>query len=259
MKKSLLLLILFYALTVKSQYYSFSKSFGTYTDLYGATVIVNDDWFRIDAAIKVPFSFKYWGVDIIDSIYLDALASISVNNKRQHEIAPLVAVLSSRGVNKSPVSYLIEGTTPNRVFKIQFKNTGFLFDSPGLTDSANFQFWLYEASNIIEFRYGPNKVKPGSWSLGSGAAVFMSDSTHSKFLGLKSDPSNPFIVTKDTTINSTLNGMPSNGFVYRFTPSSFPTGIGNNNIRIDFDGGKVSLPSNVEITSFSIYNIVLTP
>jgi len=59
----------------------------------------------------------------------------------------------------SPISYKTEGVAPHRIAKIQYKNAGFLCDTTHHS-FINFQVWLYEDSNIIEYRYGPQLVDP---------------------------------------------------------------------------------------------------
>ncbi len=65
----------------------------------------------------------------------------------------------------SPISYAIEGQPGSRIFKLEWKNVGFYYEleSGGLMGNRiSFQMWLYEGSNIIEYRYGPNSIKNGS-------------------------------------------------------------------------------------------------
>lgn len=58
----------------------------------------------------------------------------------------------------SPISYTLSGPAGDQIFKLEWKNVGFYEDgseNDGVTtDFANYQMWLYESENVIEFRYG---------------------------------------------------------------------------------------------------------
>lgn len=63
------------------------------------------------------------------------------------------------GTNNPPAGHIyqkIDGTAPNRICKIEWRNVGFYLDPTG-TMRMNFQMWLYETSNRIEYRYGPSE------------------------------------------------------------------------------------------------------
>lgn len=60
-------------------------------------------------------------------------------------------------ISKSPISYVIDGTVGNRIVKIEWSNVGFLEDTTE-EDFMNFQVWLYEAGNVIEYRYGAKQI-----------------------------------------------------------------------------------------------------
>jgi Secretion system C-terminal sorting domain len=65
----------------------------------------------------------------------------------------------------SPISYAIEGQAGSRIFKLEWKNVGFYneFDAGGqMGNRISFQMWLYEGTNVIEYRYGPNSIKDES-------------------------------------------------------------------------------------------------
>ncbi len=63
------------------------------------------------------------------------------------------------GTNNPPAGHIyqkLDGVAPNRICKIEWRNVGFFLDPSG-TMRMNFQMWLYETSNRIEFRYGPSE------------------------------------------------------------------------------------------------------
>ena len=58
---------------------------------------------------------------------------------------------------QSSISYLTEGNPGERIFKLEWKNSGF-YNSNTADNQISFQMWLYETSNDIEFRFGPGSI-----------------------------------------------------------------------------------------------------
>src|SRR5690606_21816877 len=72
---------------------------------------------------------------------------------------------SQNGSALSPISYKVEGTTGNRILKLEIKNAGLEseIDPQNPTSSTstlylNYQIWLYEADDAIEYHFGPNNI-----------------------------------------------------------------------------------------------------
>ncbi len=252
MKNVFLLFFIASAFILKAQNYSFTKSTGTYVNLAGTTIVANNNWTAISAGIKFPFPFKFWGNSLPDSIYVDDFGSISLDNNYNDDISFFFEDLNSRGTGKSIVSYKVEGVTPNRIFKLEYMNVGFDGNLPSLTDSANVQCWMYETSNIIEFRYGPGKVKASTWADG-GAYVDMTDIITTKIISIEGDPANPTVNKTDLINMAPLNGMPVNGTIYKFTPN---TGVGINNltVKLDVSRNKILLHSSLEVITVTLCN-----
>lgn len=246
----------------KAQFYAFAKSTGTYTELSGATTLLNGNWDDFSMSFKTPFTFRYFTLNIFDSIEVTDWAGIYFNNINNGLFDIYSTNLNSRGNNKSPVSYLTTGITPNRILKVQYKNAGFVADAPNFSDSVNFQLWIYETSNIIEFRYGPNQVKSTSFNGENGPYVQVADplSISTNFIVLEGNPASPTVRTSNIASSTTLNGSPANGTIYRFTPSQFHTGITdkqNNQSNISaIDKVVILSMSGQIITSFSGNEIV---
>ncbi len=162
-KSVIILLLIFFASNLKAQYYQFAKSTGTYTELTGATSLINTNWDDFSVKFKTPFVFRFFAMNINDSIEVTDWSGIYFNNINNGYFDFYSVELNSRGAGKSEVSYKIEGTLPNRIIKIQFHNAGFLADAPNFPDSVNVQVWIYETTYLLEFRYGPNSVKKASY------------------------------------------------------------------------------------------------
>lgn len=250
MKKLILLLTLGLAVTSKAQFYSGSTYKTTYSNLTGATVLYNNNWDDFKKPIKLPFEIKYWDDKLTDSIYLRSFGTLSLNTFYSGHISFISATMRSRGAGKTSVNYLVSGNAPNRILKIEFKNAGFSDDGPNFNDSVNVQCWLYETSNIIEFRYGPNSVKPSTWDKNEGTIGIVNKAV-SKLVSMEGTPSNPYINT-NIMIVTRLDGLPPNGTVYKFTPST--GGIKEIPTRINIIDGKISLPSNTDVKAILIYN-----
>ena len=234
-------------------FYSFTKSTGTYSNLTSSSIIENGNWKDVTKGIKMPFSFNYWGTPIGDSLFIDDFGSLSLTNDFLDEINFLNDDLDSRGLGKSPISYKVTGSAPNRILMIEYQNAGFSADV-NLKDSVNAQCWLYETSNIIEFRYGPNFVKSTTWTDG-GAFVGIADGSFTKGILLSGNPSKP-TVNEDITNFVTLTGTPLAGTIYTFTPSKTAK-LSKIYVKINSERNKAFIASSESenILSLKIFNI----
>jgi hypothetical protein len=166
--------------------------------------------------------------------------------------------LSSRGANMSEVSYKVEGTSPNRIFKLQFFNTSLKSSAPLINDSINIQVWIYETSNIIEFRYGAGTVGVDDWSdAGPFTALLnpVNPTPPTSFMFIEGSTTNPTVNTNDANNATSLMGLPASGTIYRFTPSQFKSGINSTSVKINVIQNKISLPANVEVKQINIINM----
>jgi hypothetical protein len=201
-------------------------------------------WDDENWGIPMPFSFKIDGVPT-SKFYIPANSAGPATDTMGtvNSFIPLgVADLLDRGTTTplSPIRYAVEGTAPSRIFKVEYWNAGFLnpLDTvvsalPG--DSVNFQMWVYETSDIIEFHYGDNHITAPSlvFFIGNGPLVGYArqiDDTGGieKLYMLTGDPAAPDMdSTTDFTGATLLNEMPAKGTVYRFTPRSSGTSVSN--------------------------------
>ena len=65
----------------------------------------------------------------------------------------------------SPISYTTTGIAGSRICKIQVSNAGFYGENNQNGTSVsfiNYQLWLYETTNDIEFRYGSVSIQTPS-------------------------------------------------------------------------------------------------
>jgi len=124
-------------------------------------------------------------------------------------------------------------------------------DSLGHPDSASMQYWLYETTNEIEFRYGPNSVKASSFTF-PGIFVGLLNSTSTKIINLGNNPANPTVNTTNLTTPSFLNGLPEAGTIYKFSPTL--TGINKIATTYKINTGATLTTTMEGIKSVIIYN-----
>ncbi len=145
--------------------YVWSQTTGVYTEITGGTVhgtASNDD--TSFNAVPIGFTFNYNGVDYTQvSIQSNGFAAMgaSVSNSytplssgaTNNVLSALGRDLQGNGTTSQLMS-LMEGTAPNRVFTIQWKDYK-RWGSSYVGDSFNFQIKLHETTNVVEYVYGP--------------------------------------------------------------------------------------------------------
>jgi len=284
MKKSLILMaIIFVNLQINAQQiYSFSYFTDAYTDLSGSTVLNDSTWDDPGYVIPVGFSFPFF-----DSTYTNIVVNptgygswltptnyIPLNgNVPQPIILPISTDLIDRGYNTttwsedgntlSPISYLTEGTSGNRILKIEYKNAGFYDDldnTSASNDSINFQVWLYETGDV-EYRYG-SRGGITNYLTEVGIYPFYNYSNEVPTdVGMEVDGSMNSPIANMGTSYPSLNLDVNNGMVYRFSYgfvnvesnildgeiSIFPNPV-SSELRINYN-------NNVTINSISISNV----
>ena len=271
MKTSLITIILFLAsINLKAQHYTFDASTSSYEDLDHSTSL-NDTmtWQNPHFSIPIGFDFNLYN-KTIQKIILNGFGrggSLTSNHKGIYTL--LIAYgsdLVDRGYNmvadtitpesKSNISYQLDSVNHKKILKIQWKNVGFypeLADDSISSDYVNFQLWLYEGSNDIEWHFGPNRISKPSLCYnnysGTYIALFpMFDHGINAVLGkgyvLTGDPTNPEVLWVDNQNPHHINGTIPNGTIYRFRRKSI--GIANDTL------SKIILSPNPVYNSFSL-------
>jgi hypothetical protein len=234
--------------------YAFTAVGGTYNALSSGTTNVSvhtassDD--AISNAINLGFTFKFAGVDysqikVSSNGWLTFNTAITVaeplnawiemNNQRP-TLFPLWDNLQNRVIPR----YRVDGTAPNRIFKLEWSQSEWNFNSNGNTIS--FQVWLYETSNVIEYIYnqGGTAVNAGSASIG----IFDHNGKH---LALNNSGTSPTAL--NTILTTNISTKPANGQIYRFTPPLF------NSQFISFNtGAQVWCPGETRSVSVTVKN-----
>lgn len=222
--------------------YTFNLQTAAYTPLTGAISLNNNTiWDDPSFTIPMPFGFTVQG-EQVDSLLLDGLGGNLVGIRNGSAIvtivAPFDADLIDRGydssISLSPISYRVDGSAGNRILKVEWKEAGSFAeyaDSGGvLSMYISFQAWIYEGSNIIEYRYGANTINN---------PVLFYDGENGAFIGtaivdgasaipnlLNGSAASP---TLSLTL-SAINGTPASGTVYRFTPIGGSSSVSENSL-----------------------------
>gem|GEM_PF-964505 len=119
------------------------------------------------------------------------------------------------------IKYKLTGTAPNRILKIEFHDLQFYINLEG---NLIYQVWIYENSNVIEFRYGdPTDTGDetavwGDWSDTNGLSIGLNgDRAQDYFMSIT--PGDPPTYSFDVANNGIRSHADIySGLVYRFTP-----------------------------------------
>ncbi|MFN0032152.1 MAG: T9SS type A sorting domain-containing protein [Flavobacteriales bacterium] len=216
--------------------YTFSVLNEEYTELSEAVSAVdNETW--DDPNSFVPIGFYFQLIDeTINSLYLTAPGSQIISTALQdsvHFLQPYLADIIDVGYDTaaiSPIRYATEGPVGSRIFRMEWSNVGFYNEWEELDTTTNrisFQMWLYEGTNVIEYRFGENTVDSpilvhfaGGPLIGLGTNAPNGGGWESLWL-LNGDPAAPTVelYADLKSMPPTLDGEPASGTVYRFTPT----------------------------------------
>ncbi|HTO15489.1 MAG TPA: T9SS type A sorting domain-containing protein [Edaphocola sp.] len=109
---------------------------------------------EISDPIPFPFPFKYQN-ETINTVIIETDGSLYFNNYDVPSVSGISMDYESKGRGK--VLYETVGTTGNHIFKVEYRDIGRYDDSTSL-DTVNFQIWLYEFDNSIEYHVGFNNI-----------------------------------------------------------------------------------------------------
>lgn len=217
-------LMVFGAFSATAQGYSFQTLSIPYSDLSG-DISLNQGmvWDDPEYPLTIGFNFPFYGSNI-DSLFVSDFG-VMIDENSDTLIATYGGDLLDRGYNTgtslSSISYKLEGSNPNQILKIQWKNVGFYNEDDVLGTMnwyANIQLWLYQDGKI-EVRFGPNMV--GDMNIAfdgeTGAIIGFGEEDDSWFL--TGSPAAPTFQHFTNGNYGTLVGVPTDGIVYQFNPS----------------------------------------
>lgn len=203
--------------------YGFSQQASGYTELANPIQLhgtaQDDAWSAVN---NIGFNFQLDGV-AYPSFKANSNGYITLNPSSTSSwtnalatniltIAPLWDDMKTADTDAG-VFYELTGTAPNRILKVQYKNVKWYYNASPV-NLINYQIWLHETSNLVEFVYGTFGTSPGSPSASCG----ISGPVSGNYLSVT--PGNPSTVSSTTEFN-TINAthIPfMTGFKYTFTP-----------------------------------------
>jgi Concanavalin A-like lectin/glucanases superfamily len=255
--------------------YSFSQTSSTYLALTGTTLTTaggpgwtteND---RVCNAISLGFTFNFAGVSYTDiqvssNGWLALGGLLSSNNGSSGQIASAATNSQANAATPKPIlfplwddlqnrvapRYVTTGSAPNRIFKMEWLNQE--WSSSANAAVISFQVWLYETTNVIEYRYSQ-----GAAAVSSGSASIGIYDSNDKYLTLNNSTSGA--AASSTVFTTTINAKPANGQVFRFTPCN-PSSFGVTGTSQFLCGNDLPVATNIGISNsqtgvnYQVYN-----
>lgn len=286
---TLLLIIWCSASNLYSQAYQFSTYTNNYQYLNNPTSLNQGlSWDDPNFTVPIGFNFHYFGNSIDTVLIAYGFGGTLLTSLNSSGIAsflsPYGSDLIDRGFDflrgpgspgsESPISYELQGTSGNRILKIEWRNAGFYSDlsvnGTAAADSVNFQLWFYEGSNVFEVHMGPNSIQspqlsydgfPGPDVLLAPSVDMINGRYNANFYCLGGLPFHPQLHNRSP--NDTLLFIRGNipaGRVYRFQPLS--TELKKSELAEQIiiypnpsDGKiKIERPSDLIIKAINLYN-----
>jgi hypothetical protein len=259
MKKLLLCTLALAAFNgLKAQdHYLFSTRTANYVEMTNGTEVSDmQDWDDFSTGVTLPFAFEYFGVNV-DTLFIND-DGIFFTELAPDYVMYIGEDVLARGAGQSPVTYRVDGSAGSRIIKIQWPNVAFfntVDDFPN--DFANYQIWLYEGSNVIEFHYGSSfisaQAEPDLELLAN-----MSSIDGLKFISVGGTP--PNYVESYSEVNFTLlTKTPPVNTIFVFTPgnpNSVKEAVTGNDINLYPipAGAKLTVESKVAMQQIQILN-----
>ncbi len=241
-----IVLIAFASQAQDNPYFELFVSSSTYAPLENSNSLNQGMvWDDPDWSLPIGFDFEYLGYNFDSLIFYgydaygaELLFKNTSDGSPDCQISAYMLDLidsefDNNGKASSDVRYALEGTPGSQIFKLEWSNVAFYnddFTSTNYTMRMNFQMWLFEQDNAIEFHYGPSQNLDNDVIQDyTGIPVtFIRNYVEVPQYGwegaymLTGDPTAPtwiYAATPGDFDNSSfLIDSPSDGTVYRFIP-----------------------------------------
>ncbi len=220
-----LLLSLTFSAWASSTDYVFSVDSSTYTEITGVELVAESETNETASGIDIGFDFTYNGEVFTQFgacsngflVIGDGTTSTRSNDLSSNFYYPLVCALwdyQRVGYDTGSISYTVEGSAPNRILKVQFYNM-YWYKSMDPINVVNYQIWLYETTNDIEFHYGTFGTAPGGTASAS-VGMNMRQNGETQFVSITpGDPATASTTVDNNEIGASEAGYFYNGLVYR--------------------------------------------
>jgi hypothetical protein len=207
------------------QNYTASYSSEPYTQLTNGILVdesaptLASDGSEIYNAIPIGFNFNYHN-STFDSLKVGQNGYVIFEeNVSTHSF---INIFECQQINfqynpsLSPIYYEVSGIPGDRIFKLEFVNSGFLHDTEE-NDYISYQLWIYENCNSFEFRFGNKSIELSETDLfyNNAPAPFMGYGKNSPFVFyvLAGSHTAPNL---STSALSSLDSVPNINNVYTF-------------------------------------------
>ena len=210
--------------------YSFAQSSATYTPLATSTVLLGAGWDdNVATGVVLPYTFRfnnigYGTISVNPNGYITfgATASLGGNFTPISSTGGYAGAISAFAMdlvdNSSTIVTGVEGTSPNRVFVIQWNNARRYNLSAVVGDVINFQIRLYETSHRAEVRYGActatntTALNVQTGLRGANNGDYRNRTTTTNWSSTSAGTSNADTNTTSNTV------MPASGLNFAWTP-----------------------------------------
>lgn len=267
--KSTLLCVFLSGLLLQVQaQYKFSKSSASYQALSGSSTIKASEYPSFPGSYPVPNlqpRLKTFNKLMGDTLEVGANGFVvSLGPDRAFALDPFLAPLHPRD-SLAGIYYQVSGSTGNRLLKIEWRNMG--LDSNASGDFVNFQLWLYEADQKIEFHYGPSNVTSNNvfgGATGPSVIITLLNTSFSSayyFYSLTGAADNPQFKNPGNG-NDNIDGIPSSGTVYNFSLPAAGLAQVTPNLLMAYPNpvdqeGKLYLPGSGKYQLYNIQGLLL--
>lgn len=272
--RALLLLVLQACCAVqgKSQVagYAFTETAGTYSAIAGTVVHASGWTDPAPVTVAIPFTFTFDNVGYTSCsvngngyITFGGTASAAAGFTPISAATGYAGAISAMGLdlvsNASTVVYGTTGTTPNRVFIVQWNNCRRSANNVAGAD-WNFQIRLLETSNIVQVMYGAcaatnatNTINAQVGLRGSGNTDFNNRVLTSTLSWANNTTAG---IINSQTVRSRTGAVPPSGRTFIWTPGVGPTNAcdpnGNVIIYSNYDGGVLNINVDQNIPNLKI-------
>ncbi len=222
-------------LQAQPNFYVFQKGNETYMPLTG-DVKVSPAFFGNDTFFAFPVTgetFSLYG----RSFTIDSKDSISFSNSGYLRVDIDTTIIIVDGLftqldsidNNSKLSYKVEGTSGNKILKMQLQNLHIAAGSAG--NYMNVQIWLYQKTGVVEVRYGScsaNNLTGYSTSNGPYIGMFSSDIDFTKCnekIWIYGQTATYGIDSARNYVFKPILGVPTENSVYKFVPKTIAASV----------------------------------
>lgn len=227
MKTTFLLITLLITTRLSAQY-NVAMSTAPYADLTGATDLTYDPG-QGGYYHGLPFTFPAFKRSADFSVqatvpsngaYITPKGYIAVYEKPGYKNTIVYQAFYNSNLNymagTTKVSVKLEGTAPNRIAKVQWKDMVYSGDA---TQKVNVQAWLHEATGSVAYHFGPNSITNKAL-LSSYCGIVVFDPPFTALLdqfNIKSDHALLQTTTGQTSLPfPAMTGIPDDGKVLTF-------------------------------------------